>query len=66
MIKRNVDYTISRGFYIKNIDKYVLNGEILTLNKNISRFNAGDISNMNHLALSLIQEEKKGDNDHEE
>ncbi|MGN1358793.1 MAG: CpaE family protein [Bacilli bacterium] len=66
MIKRNVDYTISRGFYIKNIDKYVLNGEILTLNKYISRFNAGDISNMNHLALSLIQEEKKGDNDHEE
>ena len=38
MIKRNVDFTISKNFYIKNIDKYVLNGEILTLNKNINRF----------------------------
>ena len=26
-IKTNIDYTISRNFYIRNIDKYVLNGE---------------------------------------
>ena len=61
MIKRNVDYTISRNFYIKNIDKYVLNGEILTLNKGITRFNTSDIANMNHLANSLIQESKEED-----
>ncbi|MBQ8219259.1 MAG: AAA family ATPase [Bacilli bacterium] len=60
MIKRNIDYTISRNFYIKNIDKYVLNGEILTLNKTITRFNSGDIKNMNNLALSLIKD-KEGD-----
>lgn len=59
MIKGNIDYTISRNFYIKNIDKYVLNGEILTLNKNINRFNSGDIKNMNKLALSLIEDVKK-------
>ncbi len=58
MIKANVDYTISRGFYIKNIDKYVLDGEILTLNKNIRRFNAGDIKNMEKLAEALISEEE--------
>ena len=62
MIKGNVDYTISRNFYIRNIDKYVLNGEILTLNKMINRFNANDINNMTKLANSLI-EEKKGDDD---
>lgn len=56
MIKRNVDFTISKGFYIKNIDKYVLNGEILTLNKNIRRFNNSDMKNMEKLALSLIEE----------
>ena len=56
MIKGNVDYTISRNFYIKNIDKYVLNGEILTLNKSINRFYSNDIKNMNKLALSLIEE----------
>ena len=60
MIKNNIDYTISRNFYIKNIDKYVLNGEILTLNKSINLFYSNDIKNMNKLASSLI-EDKKGD-----
>ena len=62
MIKRNVDFTISRNFYVKNIDKYVLNGEILTLNKFINTFNASDIKNMNKLALSLIGENGEGVN----
>ena len=37
IIKNNIDFTISRNFYIKNIDKYVLKGEILTLNKFIKK-----------------------------
>lgn len=57
MIKANVDYTISKNFYIKNIDKYTLNGEILTLNKTIRRFHEGDIKNMEALATALIKEE---------
>lgn len=61
MIKRNVDYTISKNFYIKNIDKYVLNGEILTLNRNVTRFNGSDIENMNHLALSLLKDDEEVD-----
>lgn len=60
ILKNNVDYTISNSFYIKNIDKYVLNGEILTLNKNINRFYGKDIKNLNKLAISLIGED---DND---
>ena len=58
MIKANVDYTISKGFYIRNIDKYVINGEILTLNKSIRRFNASDIKNMEKLASALISEQE--------
>ncbi len=58
MIKKNVDFTISRSFYIRNIDKYILKGEILTLNKNIRMFNSNDIKNMEKLALSLIEEVK--------
>lgn len=65
MIGHNVDFTISKNFYIKNIDKYVLNGEILTLNKNIRRFNGSDINNMNKLALSLIQDDEEGDSNNE-
>ena len=56
MIKNNIDFTISRNFYIRNIDKYVLNGEILTLNKTINRFYSHDIKNLEKLASSLIVE----------
>lgn len=56
IIKCNIDYTISRNFYIKNIDKYVLDGEILTLNRNILRFHSKDISHMEGMASDLISE----------
>ena len=62
MIKANVDFTVSKNFYIKNIDKYVLNGEILTLNRRINRFYANDIKNMKKLAEALISE-KPGEGD---
>ena len=56
IIKNNIDYTISKNFYIKNIDKYVLNGEILTLNKNINKFHSSDINNMKKMAIDLISD----------
>ena len=56
ILKKNVDFTISRNFYIRNIDKYVLKGEILTLNKFINKTNGNDIKNMTKLALELISE----------
>lgn len=56
IIKKNINYTISKNFYIKNIDKYTLNGEILTLNKNINRFHSSDINNLEKIALDLIDE----------
>ena len=55
-IDDNVNYTISNSYYIKNIDKYVMNGEILTLNKKINTFHAKDISNMQKMALDLIDD----------
>ena len=27
IIKANIDYVISEEFYVKNIDKYIMNGE---------------------------------------
>ena len=59
IIKANVDYTISKNFYIKNIDKYVLKGEILTLNKFINKMYSADIKNMNMLADSLIADKER-------
>lgn len=59
IIQRNVNYTISNSFYIKNIDKYILRGEILTLNKNINMFYSKDIKHMKKLACSLVDEDEK-------
>ena len=56
ILKNNVDYTISKNFYIRNIDKYVLKGDILTLNKFINKAYSSDIKNMTKLALDLISE----------
>ena len=65
IIKCNIDYMISRDFYIKNIDKYSLDGEILTLNRNIVRFHSKDIDNMKNMALDLINDKhmEVGDTD---
>ena len=52
------------AFDIRNIDKYVLKGEILTLNKGINRFYANDIKNMEKLAIALISDvSEEGDKD---
>ena len=63
ILKCNIDYTLTSSFYIKNIDKYVLNGEILTLNRNILRFHAGDINRLKSIAKELIRdrEEQEGE-----
>lgn len=58
MIDGNIDYTLSRKFYIKNIDKYYLNGEILTLNKNINKLYSKEINNLKLMAESLIKEKE--------
>ena len=63
IIKNNIDYTISNSFYIKNIDKYILNGEILTLNRTINRFHSKDINKLKSIAEGLIKEEGVSDKD---
>lgn len=56
ILKCNINFTISNSFYIKNIDKYVMNGEILTLNKGINRFHASDIRRLDDIAIELISD----------
>lgn len=60
IIKDNIDFIIPSTFYIKNIDKYVLDGEILTLNKTIRKSYKKVITSFETIAKSLIKE-KKGD-----
>lgn len=63
VIRTNVDYTISKNFYIKNIDKYLLAGDILTLNSNINNTYQRDINNMKRLATNILNMEGHGSNE---
>ena len=56
IIKNNIDYTLSKNYYIKNIDKYTISREILTLNNSINLFHSKDINNMKKMALDLIDD----------
>ena len=56
IIKHNIDYTIDRSFYIKDIDKYVIDGKILTLDKKIRLSRKGDIMKLTKLASALLDE----------
>ena len=54
--KKNIDYTVSSSFYIRNIESYIIEGKIYTLT-NDSNKHKKDIDKLNHMALSLLEEE---------
>lgn len=56
VIDTNIDYTISRKYYIRDIDKYVVDGEILTLNKKLNNVHQSDVMNMRKMAMDLIDD----------
>lgn len=56
VIDTNIDYTISKKYYIKDIDKYVVDGEILTLNKKLNNMHQADVLNMRKMAMDLIDD----------
>jgi len=58
IINNNIDYTIPKTFYIKDIDKYIINNEILVLNKKIKENYKGGYDRLVLLAKSLIGEER--------
>lgn len=56
VIDNNIDYTISKKYYIKDIDKYIMDGEILTLNKKLNSIHQSDVQNMRKMAMELIHD----------
>ena len=61
IIKNNIDYIIPDGFFIKNIDKYILEGKIPTLDKKIIKQHRKSIKIFNEIATDLIDEIKGED-----
>ena len=58
IIGQNIDYILPQSMFIGNINKYIMEGKILVLNKNLSFKNNSDRELMIKLAEGLI-----GDND---
>lgn len=59
IIKDNIDYTIPSSFYIKNIDKYVLDGKILTLDPHIRKKHKKAVAHFEKIVGSILKDSKK-------
>ncbi|MDD3048576.1 MAG: MinD/ParA family protein [Bacilli bacterium] len=57
IIKTNIDYTIGNSFHIKEIDKYILKGEIPLLNKTIMRKKKADYAKFKQIASKLLEKD---------
>lgn len=55
IIKNDIDYIIPQTFYNKNINKYVLDGKIMILDKNIRMMNRKTVKVFNQIALDLLE-----------
>ena len=53
ILNSNINYEITKEFYIKNIDDYVMNGEIVTLQKKAPTVFNKDYTNMVKIAMDL-------------
>ncbi len=67
VIKANIDYTLTSSFYIKNIDSYIMNGEIISLQKRMPTTFSKDYATLMKIALDTIDNiEKEGEEDEEQ
>lgn len=65
IIKDNVDYIIPSDFYVRNFDKYVLDGEILILNNRLKSRNKRTVKIFEMICNNILIDEKKQGWDYE-
>lgn len=58
VINKNVNYIIPSNFFIKNIDKYIIEGKILTLENNIVKKNKDAMKIYNLIINDILKESK--------
>lgn len=59
IMKANIDYTVTSKFFIKNIDKYFLDGVILTLDKTIRSRHRKEIKHFETIATEVFGDVQK-------
>lgn len=55
MISRNIDYSLDRSLYIKNITSFLIEGEIFTLNKSLTFKDKNDLKKLENMARDFIE-----------
>lgn len=55
IIKNDINYVIPATFYNKNINRFVLKGKIMLLDKNVRFFNKKTVKVFNKMALDLLE-----------
>ena len=55
-INQNIDYTLDKTLYIKNITSFLIEGEIFTLNKHLTFKDKKDLYKLERLANDLLSE----------
>lgn len=56
MISKNIDYSIDRSLYIKNITSFLMEGEIFTLNKSLTFKDKKDLYKLEKMANDLLND----------
>jgi len=54
ILKANIDYEITTEFYLKNIDSYIMNGEIVTLHKKAANIFNKDYTTLMKVAVEML------------
>lgn len=57
IIKANIDYSLSNKFYNKDMDKYIIDGDIYTLNKKV--INTRDYKVLENILIDMLGEENE-------
>lgn len=60
ILKTNIDYVLTSEFYLKNIDSYIMNGSIVTLEKKAPNIFNKDYTTLMKIGAEMIGGEKDG------
>ncbi len=61
IIKSNIDYVLTKEFYLKNIDNFIMNGKIITLDSKAPTIFAKDFTTLMQIATDMNSERGSGE-----
>lgn len=65
VIKERIDFILPRSFYIKNLDKYIVDGKTFETCEKLLKSNSKDATNLSNLVIEML-EDNRGDVKNEE